>query len=130
MIASPAYLDIKGRPEKPADLSAHDIVLYSNATGQWRFEGANGWEYVRVSSRIRTDNGQMLLSAARAGLGIVIVPMFMAEALIESSELELVLPSYPHEGGDLHILMPPARAGIGRVRALVNFLAGKFGPVI
>jgi DNA-binding transcriptional LysR family regulator len=130
VVASPAYLDARGRPTRPADLARHDVILYSSATNQWRFEGPNGWEYVRVNSRLRTDNGQMLLAAARAGLGVIIVPMFMAERPAQDGALEFVLPEHPHEGGGLHLLMPPARAGIARVRALVAFLADKFGPVI
>ncbi|AKQ66347.1 Transcriptional regulator, LysR family [Myxococcus hansupus] len=79
-----------------------------------------------MRSRFRTDNGQMLLAAARAGLGVVLVPLFMVEDALESGALEAVLPDFPHEGGDLQIFMPPARAGIARVRALVNFLFEKF----
>ena len=34
-VASPAYLDARGRPEHPRDLAGHDILLYANE--QWRF---------------------------------------------------------------------------------------------
>ncbi|WP_002640116.1 LysR family transcriptional regulator [Myxococcus hansupus] len=126
VVASPAYLRARGRPAKPGDLATHDTILYALDTGRWRFHGPNGWENVRMRSRFRTDNGQMLLAAARAGLGVVLVPLFMVEDALESGALEAVLPDFPHEGGDLQIFMPPARAGIARVRALVNFLFEKF----
>ena len=126
VVASPSYLDARGRPTTPANLQTHEAVLYAFDTGHWRFQGAKGWEPVRMRSRISADNGQMLLSSARAGLGIVLLPMFMVENLVQRGELELVLPEYPHEGADMHIMMPPARAGIARVRALVNFLNDKF----
>ncbi|RVK71710.1 LysR family transcriptional regulator, partial [Sinorhizobium meliloti] len=92
----------------------------------WRFQGREGWEHVRMNSRFCTDNGQMLLAAARAGLGVVLAPMFMVEGPLERGEFEAVLSDFPHEGGDLQIFMPPARAGIARVRALVDFLYEKF----
>lgn len=126
MVASPAYLDARGRPAQPADMADHDTVLYALDPGRWRFRGPNGWEQVRMKSRFCTDNGQMLLAAARAGLGIVLVPMFMVEEPLARGEFEAVLPDFPHEGGDLQIFMPPARAGIARVRALVDFLYEKF----
>lgn len=126
VVASPAYLDSRGRPSSPADLAEYDTILYALDPGRWRFQGADGWEQVRMNSRFRTDNGQMLLAAAQAGLGIVLVPMFMVEDLLEQGVLEAVLPAFPHEGGDLQIFMPPARAGIARVRALVSFLYEKF----
>nr|WP_295107226.1 LysR family transcriptional regulator [uncultured Caulobacter sp.] len=126
VVARPSYLDAKGRPAKPSDLLAHEAVLYAFDAGHWRFQGAKGWEQVRMKSRFSADNGQMLLSSALAGLGVVVLPMFMVEDLVRRGELELILPDFPHEGADLHILMPPARAGIARVRALVNFLNDKF----
>ncbi|MNE57581.1 LysR substrate binding domain protein [compost metagenome] len=68
----------------------------------------------------------MMLAAARGGLGIVVLPLFMVQESLARGELEVVVPGYSHAGADLHILMPPARAGIARVRALVNFLYEKF----
>ncbi|MCW4460881.1 LysR family transcriptional regulator [Sphingomonas sp. BT-65] len=126
MVASPAYLDARGRPARPADLADHDTILYALDPGRWRLQGPDGWEHVRINSRFCTDNGQMLLAAARASLGIVLVPMFMVEEPLARGEFEAVLPDFPHEGGDLQIFMPPARAGIARVRALVDFLYEKF----
>lgn len=122
IVASPSYLNAKGRPARPADLAGHDAMLYAMDSGIWRFKGPDGWEHIRIPSRHRTDNGQMLLAAARAGLGIVLLPMFMVQQALATGELEFILPAFPYEGADLHILMPPARAGIARVRALANFL--------
>jgi DNA-binding transcriptional LysR family regulator len=130
VVASPAYLDARGRPAQPSDLAGHDVILYTNAPNQWRFKGPDGWDYVRGNARLRTDSGQMVLAAGKAGLGVIILPWFMTERAVLDGDLEHVLPDHPHEGGGLHLLMPPARARIARVRALVGFLADKFGPVI
>ncbi|MDR6192589.1 DNA-binding transcriptional LysR family regulator [Agrobacterium pusense] len=126
VVASPSYLKARGRPSKPAELATHNAILYSFDTLGWRFHGPDGWEQVRVNSQFRTDNGQMMLAAARGGLGIVVLPVFMVQESLTSGDLEEVVPGYSHAGADLHILMPPARAGIARVRALVNFLYEKF----
>lgn len=127
VVASPEYLDKRGRPTMPSDLAAHDAVLYALDPGSWRFMGPAGWEHVRINSVLRTGNGQMLLAAARAGLGMTLVPKFMIDSPSARGELEVILPTYPHEVADLRIYMPPARARIARVRALVNFLVERIG---
>lgn len=130
VVASPYYLDVRGRPNTPTEMASHDALLHAMDTGHWRFKGAGGWEHVRMRSGFRTGNGQMLLAAARSGLGMTLVPKFMAQGSLERGELEVVLPSFPHEGADLKILLPPARSRITRVRALVNFLFDKINSEV
>jgi DNA-binding transcriptional LysR family regulator len=125
-VASPAYLAERGRPEHPRDLSGHDILLYSNE--QWRFRVGRSWEHVRGRPRMRADNGEMLRAAAVAGLGICVLPSFIAASAFETGALEPLLTDYPMDESGLHVVMPPGRATTARVRALVEFLAGRFGP--
>jgi DNA-binding transcriptional LysR family regulator len=123
--ASPAYLERRGRPGHPRDLASHDILLYGNES--WRFPTVKGWEQVRGRPRLRADNGEMLRSAAAAGLGICVLPSFIAAPAVESGELEPLLKDFPMEEGALYAVMP-SRATTARVRALVDFLASRFGP--
>ena len=125
-VASPAYLEANGTPKHPRDLNGHDILLYAGE--QWRFPIGKGFEYVRGRPRLRADNGEMLRAAAVAGLGICILPSFIAAPSLEKGELVPLLTDFPLEEGGLHVVMPPGRATTARVRALVDFLAGRFGP--
>src|SRR3954470_5944609 len=76
-LASPAYLEQRGRPERPRDLAGHDLLYYGNET--WRFRSpGGGWEIARGRVRMRADNGDMLRAAAEAGLGICLLPSFIA----------------------------------------------------
>jgi DNA-binding transcriptional LysR family regulator len=126
VVASAAYLAAHGRPAKPADLAGHAVLLYGNE--QWRFQIGARWETVRVTAAMRSNNGDMLLAAARAGLGPCILPSFIAAPAIEDGGVEVVLTDFPLEEGALHAVMPPGRAVTARVRALVDFLAERFGP--
>ncbi len=126
VVASPAYLDAHGRPERPADLAGHVVLLYGNE--QWRFRVGERWESVRVAARMRTNNGEMLRAAAVAGLGICLLPSFIAAPAIEGGDVEVILRDFPLEEGALHAVMPPGRAATARVRALVDFLVERFGP--
>ena len=130
VVASPAYLDERGRPKKPADLAAHDLLLYANvgAADNWRFRVGDRWEVVRGRGRLRADNGDLLRAAAVAGLGVAAMPSFIVADSIESGELEPILVDYPLAEAALWAVMPPGRATTARVRALVEFLVKRFGP--
>jgi DNA-binding transcriptional LysR family regulator len=130
VLASPDYLARRGRPRHPRDLDGHDLVIYANAgqAEQWRFRVGGKWEQVRGHARFRADNGELIRAAASEGLGICILPTFIASPSIASGELEPILRDYPLDDVGLHVVMPPGRAVTARVRALVDFLAGRFGP--
>ncbi|RUO33797.1 LysR family transcriptional regulator [Aliidiomarina soli] len=130
VVASPGYLDARGRPTKPSEMTSHDALLHVLDTGQWRFQCREGWETVRMNSDFRTSNGQMLLAAARAGLGMTLIPRFMVKDSLARGELEVVLPAFPNEGAGLHIFMPAARSRVARVRALIDFLYEKMNAAV
>jgi DNA-binding transcriptional LysR family regulator len=130
VLASPTYLEARGRPQHPRDLATHDLLFYANIPTyeQWRFRIGNRWEHVKGHARLRADNGDLLREAACAGLGIVILPTFIAAPALAVGKLEPVLLDYPLEEVGLHLVMPPGRATTARIRALVDFLAARFGP--
>jgi DNA-binding transcriptional LysR family regulator len=126
LVGSPDYLDARGRPEHPRDLAVHEHLVYGNE--QWRFRVGNRWENVRLKPRLRADNGEMLRAAAAEGLGLCVLPTFIASPALQSGALLPLLRDFPMPEVGLHILMPPGRAVTARVRALSDFLAGRFGP--
>jgi len=130
VVASPKYLDERGRPEHPRDLVEHSLLFYANIPTheQWRFRIGNRWEHVKGHARFRADNGEMLREAACAGLGIVILPSFIASRAIQTGGLEVLLRDFPLEEVGLHLVMPPGRASTARIRALIDFLSQRFGP--
>ncbi|ADU14171.1 LysR family transcriptional regulator [Asticcacaulis excentricus] len=127
IVASPDYLSQKGMPQTPDDLGQLDCLLYTNvAPGDvWRFV-VNGEErMVRIPVRLRSDNGDMLLSAAVAGLGVARLPAFISSEAIASGQVVPILPEY-NTTVPLCAVMPPGRSRTARVRALVDFLALRF----
>jgi DNA-binding transcriptional LysR family regulator len=126
VVGSPSYLDRAGRPRTPADLSDHAILLYAGET--WRFRTDGAWETPRITPVLRSNSGDMLRSAAEAGLGLCLLPSFIAAPGLEAGTLEPVLRDYDPGHAALHAVMPPGRAATARVRALVDFLVHRFGP--
>jgi DNA-binding transcriptional LysR family regulator len=130
VVASPAYLAARGTPARPDELGDHDVLLYSNASAaeQWRFRVGDRWEQARVGGRFRANNGDMMRAAVTAGLGLAILPTFIASDGLTTGELVTVLDDYPIEEGAVFAVMPPGRAATARVRALVDTLAKRLGP--
>jgi DNA-binding transcriptional LysR family regulator len=130
LLARPAYLERRGRPAHPRDLKSHDLLCYANVpmSEQFRFQIDGKSEPVVGLSRFRADHGEMLKAAAIAGLGIVALPNFIASPQIGTGELEMLLRDWPLPEAPMHAVMPPGRAGTARLRALIEFLAERFGP--
>lgn len=130
VLASPDYLARKGSPQRPADLNGHDLLIYANlpASDQFRFASSRPMQAITGRIRMRADNGEVLLTAATGGLGVVILPDFIAGPAIASGALQPLLRDHPLAEVGLHAVTPPGRAGTARLRALIDFLASRFGP--
>lgn len=128
VIASPAYFDSHGRPRHPADLAGHACFTYTNTAGPdiWRFRKAGGEEAsVRVDGPIRTDSGDAMLPALRAGLGVAILPGFIVDADIAAGRLEAVLADWTIGASALHLITPPGTLRPARVETLIEFLSDR-----
>lgn len=130
LLASPGFLAVQDTPQAPRDLAGQPGLIYANAgtAETWRFRNGERWETVRVASRLRADNGEMLRAAAVAGLCYTVLPTFIAAPAITAGTLAIVLPEFPLESGGVYAVMPPGQGATARVRALVDFLAARFGP--
>lgn len=131
MVAAPSYLDRRGRPQALAELAAHDVLSYSYvpAAEEWRFVGPAGEEAVRVEGRLRANNSEILLAACLAGAGIAALPTFISGPSLRAGSLVRVLPQYESPEFAVHAVWPATRHLSAKVRAFVDFLAERFGPV-
>jgi len=125
IVASPAYWEKHGRPRHPADLAHHACFTYANTSNPdvWRFRKAGGEEAsVRVEGPIRTDNGDAMLPALRAGLGVAVLPGFVIDEDLAVGTLEAVLPEWSTGSVALHLITPPGTLRPARVEVLIDFL--------
>lgn len=128
IVAAPAYLDRRGRPSHPSELSAHDTFGYANIAGTaWQFRNAAGEEViVRPDSRFTTDNGDATLPLLHAGLGIARLPDFIVDDEIAARRLETLLSDWQSPPVALHLVTPPSRLRPARVELLIDYLADRF----
>ncbi len=131
VVASPAYLARRGRPRTPADIAQHDCLVITHAppAEQWRFRDGRRWIGLNPPRvRLRADNGDALKDAAVAGLGLAVLPSFIAADALGRGELEVVLHDHALPERGLYVLRPPGRQPTAKVRALIDHLAAAFGP--
>lgn len=124
-VASPAYIEAHGAPETPEDLQHHEALM--QGTEPWRVMSGGKATTVRVIGRFKADNGEALVAAALAGIGISMVPDALIEAHIASGALVPVLVNYPPPEAGLFVLRPPGQFPPRKVRALIEILVERFG---
>ena len=128
LVASPDYLARNGRPATPADLTAHECLIYTGRTGaDWKFRSGKRWTSVRPTGRLRSDSGEAIVAWAMAGLGIAEAPTFLLADAIESSALEPLLLDYPTPDYGIYVVRPPGTNVPGKVRVLIDTLVERFG---
>lgn len=128
MTATPEYLERKGVPTKPQDLSGHQCLSYSYlASGlEWPIFGPNGATSVKVSGPLKANNGEVLLQAARQNLGVAFLPNFLVREDIQAGVLVPVLEQYRLPELSVYAVSPPNRFPARKVQAFIAFLAERF----
>ncbi len=125
VVAAPAYLVRHGRPTHPAELARHACLGYAYAETQndWRFRSAQGEDVtVHPSGPLRVNNGDAMMPAVVAGLGIAVLPSFIAGAAVVDGRLQAILTEWTLPAANLHLLTAPGAPQPARVKVLVDFL--------
>jgi DNA-binding transcriptional LysR family regulator len=124
-VAAPSYLKMHGRPTHPMHLAEHKCFGYAylSTAGVWHYTNAAGEQAsVRPAGQLRVNNGEALLPAVLAGLGIADLPDFIVADAIASGEVEVVLKGWSQPEGAMHLVMPPGGPRPARVEVLTEFL--------
>ena len=132
LVAAPDYLAGRGRPTVPQDLSGHEGIRMSNIAGSdtLMLQGPDGERHaVPFGGRLRVDHGLAAREALVAGRGIAPAHQWLVDDLLSAGRLEAILPDYSLPSVPLSMLIVPERAGIARVRLLVEFLAEQIGGI-
>lgn len=93
LAAAPSYLETHGRPEHPADLARHNMLIYNLANDPYSLRLSQGstTQTVRIAPTLDSNDGQIICGAARAGLGILIQPLYIVQGDIAAGRLVPVL---------------------------------------
>ena len=128
--ASPEYLEERGAPAHPRELSAHEALVYSSVQGdaRWHFSGPEHQSaVVPVRGRLRSNSLSTLLEAACEGMGVVILPWYVAHAEVRKGRLVALLPQWSLPAQEIHAVYPSPNMVPAKVTRFVDWLQGKFG---
>ncbi|MCV6586496.1 MAG: LysR family transcriptional regulator [Marinibacterium sp.] len=127
LVASPDFLRSHGTPQRPQDLQ--DLPCLSFRVGHertvWRFRvGQEGVE-VPVAGPVQAASLVLLRDAARSGVGVAMLPVWMLGEDLDAGRLCPVLPGAPLDppATPINAVYPSGRFLPGKVRVFVDELA-------
>jgi DNA-binding transcriptional LysR family regulator len=130
--ASPEYLKHHGTPRRIEELRKHDCVLFPPLApkGIWTLRRDRRKYSVQVAGTFETDDMEGVCAAVTAGLGIGILPVYIAGDALRQGQLVPLLRQYrvvPESA--IYLVYLPNRTLSSRVRALIEFLVSRFAAV-
>lgn len=131
---SPAYLREYGVPEKPEDLmKGHWAVGYASPTSgralPWEHLDASGQtQHAALPSRVIVNNAESYIAGCRAGTGLIQIPRFDVQHLLDRGELVEVMPMHRAASMPVSLLYPHRRQRSRRLVAFVDWFSGLMAP--
>jgi LysR family transcriptional regulator for bpeEF and oprC len=130
LCASPAYLARHGVPTTIEHLKTHRTVNFVHpSTGkpsQWQFDSPSGRVAVDVDAHMMINDGESVIQAAIAGLGIIQAPHCLAASALDKGLLEIIMTDTISTGSNLWIVYPQKRHLSARVQAFIEWTSELF----
>jgi DNA-binding transcriptional LysR family regulator len=128
MVAGEEWLARYGTPRHPAEIEAHQIFAYDNGRDPslLRLTGPGGEFAMRLEGRLRANNADVMLASVAGGIGVAILPDFIANPGLKDGRFIRILGNWQAPSIALYLLTPPGRLRPRRVTALLEFLAETF----
>ena len=125
LAAAPAYLAEHAAPRAPGELSEHPCLIYSSVQGdaRWLLHGPSGEdESVPVRGPLRSNNLSAVLAACRAGMGLAMLPWYVARESVADASVALVLEEYTLPAQEMHVVYPSPKFVPAKVTAFIAWL--------
>lgn len=124
--ASPEYLKRNGTPLTPDAVEHHACILFRTPTSgrerPWQFRKGRKEIDIHPPSRMALNDGEAMVAAACAGVGLTQVPDYMAEDAIASRKLIAVLHDFQAAPMPISLVYPSNRMVTPRLRAFMDAL--------
>lgn len=130
LCASPDYLRKSGVPETIEDLRQHHLINYvypsSGKPYQWGFDTPDGRVALDIDAHMLINDGESVLQAAIAGLGIIQVPHCLAASALAKGQLQIIMSDTVSTGSPIWIVYPRNRHPSARVQAFIGWITELF----
>jgi DNA-binding transcriptional LysR family regulator len=132
--ASPGYLREFGVPASPDDLSKgpHWSVGYASAsTGRelpWEYLASGNERRVGLNSRVIVNNAENYIACCSAGAGLIQIPRFDVQHLLDRGELVEVMPEFRAAPMQVSLIYPHRRQRSRRLNAFIEWFEALMRP--
>ncbi len=126
VVASPAYLDRRGRPQRPEDLNGHEVALFASldALSEWHFVARDGRTMrIRLAPRFLSNSNEAAIDYVVAGGGLARVMAYQVVDQIRAGRLDVVLSEYEGPPLPINAVYPSSRLLSAKVRAFIDLIA-------
>ena len=96
LCASSSYLVKAGLPSRPRDLGEHNCLVfrYVDSRNEWRFRQGSREQSVPIRGNLESNNGDLLLQAVEGGVGIALLPGWLAADSLRKGKCIRVMKNY------------------------------------
>ena len=124
VIGTPAYFAARGVPQTPADLLAHQAIVYEQRDGgaSWAFRQGTSETTIAVCGRLRVSAGEGVREAVLAGFGFAIASDWLFAPELKSGVVRAVLTDWLLPPVDLWAVFPTGRQASVKARAFASFV--------
>jgi DNA-binding transcriptional LysR family regulator len=124
VVASPEYFESHGEPTSPADLGAHQAVVYDLRSGGtvWNFNQGPVQSAVTIKGRIRLTAAEGVREAVFAGMGLAVASEWMFAPELASGKVRRVLQDWDLPPIDLWAVFPSGRTASSKARTFADFI--------
>jgi len=128
-VASPAWVARHGRPRHPSELEAFPLLGFAawGADHSWRFMQGGQTVHVPVRGPFSTNNGQALLAAAIAGVGVIVQADALLGPALASGQVVQLLPDWELPTRQVHIMRLPEARPSAKLRTFVDLVVERLG---
>ena len=130
LVASPAFVRRHGVPKEPADVEPLDCIVFGagQQRGHWPLRREGRTVTIEPKARMTVNDFEFVEVAARAGLGIAMLPVYRCVDGLRTKQLRRVLPQWCAREFPLHAVYPTSRHLSPAVGALLEHLRVELQP--
>jgi len=130
VLGTPAYFARTGEPSEPADLSAHEAVIYTQRGGgaAWTFQRGGEERSIAITGRLHISAAEGVRAAVLAGAGFAIASTWMFAPELASGEVRAVLGDWELPPLVLWAVFPAGRTASTKARTFAAFVEEILGP--
>jgi DNA-binding transcriptional LysR family regulator len=118
-------------------VATHPCLIYSSVQGdeRWHFTGntaagadAEREQSIPVHGPLRTNNLSVVLQAALAGMGLAILPWYVAHDAVRAGRVTPLLTDHALPVQEMHAVFPSPKLVPSKVSSFIDFLQAQFTP--